>query len=306
MPEIFVIRLPYSTSRTNLDKIAADKIIRQDNLSYTRLLFDLGDKTGYPDLTVSPPNNTSVNNLVTNAYAGLIKVTATQQLTYGGGGLDFSAATAAGQFVQFEDILQDIYSNFNSQSQNFLVFLYCKLPTSSDWNANAAIQPFFDCGAAYNAAPDLLNISLTNSSIISLRRQSGTGSTIDTITLAPQAADYGSLAQIAFWRSSPGQLARMRTSAGIRWGSGTIGGTAFSGGTLALRGTDNPQDFSTRIVRIGWGGGSFGSNTQPNGMNGFKLYRGGILNLSRVNSSFNVISFLDDDWSGVISRGLFS
>ncbi|MCM0590157.1 MAG: hypothetical protein HEQ19_13965 [Gloeotrichia echinulata CP02] len=292
MPKITVFQVPFTSTRTDLPLLSKDALIREANGSGSvRAVIDLGDETGYSSLVASPPNGTALNNLTGESSVNAnVVVTATGQLTYAGGGLDLSSTTGAGQFVQISNALAGIFSN-----QNFLITAYYKLPTLANWNTSATISTLADAGT-FNVGADLLNINMTNGPAVTFRRQNGAGPSVQTFTVNLDASDYGKLAQLAFYRTSAGQAALVRTSLeNIRWSTSNVGGV------LAARGIDNPQDFSANATRVGRA--SFSTGAAPNGYSGLKLYRFFLVNMNLDNR--DPLTLLNRDWARVVSRGQF-
>jgi hypothetical protein len=290
MPKITVFQLPFASARTDLPLLSKDALVREANgVGSVRAVIDLGDETGYSGI-VSPPNGTALNNLsVESSVNASVVVTVPGQLTYAGGGLDFSATTSAGQFVQINNALTNLFS-----AQNFLVALYYQLPTLANWNTSATISTLMD-GGTFNTGSDILNVNMTNAPAVTFRRQNGAGGSTQTFSVTLDASDYGKLAQLAFYRTSAGQVALVRTSAGIRWSNSNVGGA------LAARGTDNPQDFSGNTVRVGRA--SFSTGVAPNGYSGLKLYRFLLVNMNLDNR--DPLTLLNRDWARAVSRGQF-
>jgi len=236
-----------------------------------------------------PPVNGQTIYDMAGLANGAMATTGTQ-LTYAGNMFDASALTSGNQAIAAPaSVAADIATAFGGVKQQFLIIMWVKIPLLADWNTNGAdISIIGD--KSYFANPSLLTIGMRTGGLLVASRQTASG-TATSYTLAPAAADYGKVVQIAFWRNASGIGLRLRS----------VNGTVL---TTAALGSDNTQDFSTNQLLFGRGGPFYGAASTSQGLNG---YRFGILHIENLaRSGRDPTTVLDADYAAVVKRNILS
>lgn len=290
------IQLAQNFTDTTLPLLKRDKLLLNDN-GGVKFLADLSNTFSWPG--GAPVNGSAVKNIneAIGADASML-IQSGDSISYAGGGFDLSALAKVGNELDIPAaVAADIWAAAN---QYFMVCIYMKLPALADWNSGANLAPFLQWAASsYQVGPEIVTMAFQSaSSVISLRRQNGAG-TADVLSLVPAAGDYGSVAQIAFWRNASGQGARLKTA------NGTVSASAAVG-------VNNTQNFAALPGKLGVPvsgfNGAAGANISAitGHANTFKarIYRAFVENL--VASGRTPTTVLDDDWTRTIARGVFS
>lgn len=285
---------------TSLEDFEIDALLRNDN-DGVRALVDLafgysypgGDYAGRPAPT--DPTNTQIVYDVSGHDNAQFVIGSGGAPDYIGGGVDYEQCTDRGSFLEMPaSVFADIYNNTDGH-QYFLACLYVRLPALADWVADSAKQGTIftgRTGASLVTEADLCTIAFQLQGgvqkIAFFRQKSAPSGTFDQINLTPSAGDFGSMAQLAFWRNASGQGARLKS----------VNGTVL--GALAANAA-NTADFSTKKAQLGlpapdWLSGLTGQATVKK----YRLYRAFVENL--VRSGRDPISVLDADWTRVQAR----
>lgn len=288
-----------------------------DDNDGVRFLFDLsfgycypaGDLFGRP-AAGDPDDGATIRNMTRQGAGsgdGTVKIAqgiGGTGLTYAGGGFDLSGSRTgisagptgvAGPAAALADIWAAAPAGaaYPGASQMFLWCGYFKLPTTVDWAASGAVRTIFSASDninGYTAAPDLLQIAMRVGSPyqIDARRQVAANTVEATTILQPDAADYGSIVQLAYWRNAAGSRFRLKSDAGVVQSAQTVYAA-------------NTQDFSA--LSPVWGHPVPFYNFEE-GFNGCRVYRGWLENLAR--SGRDPATVLDADWDDVTRRGQFA
>jgi len=268
--------------------------------SGVRFLADLAFPWCYPggDPATRPaagaPSNGALVRDVAELANGSVALPA-GSIGFAGGGLDMTnvqinSNTPAGIVIP-ASVAADIATAYGGKVQRFLVATYVKLPLLADWTSGTFS---FLGDKTFNAGPSLIAINEAAAGALNLRRQNGAG-TADNISITPAAADYGSVAQVAAYRTDTGIGFRLRSAAG------TVLQTAAVG-------ADNNQAFGTNVINLGYStafpGGLGGAVMTVGALKGLRVYRAFIENLAR--SGRDPVAVLDADWARQQARGLFS
>lgn len=278
-----------------------DAVLSGDN-GGIKFLFDLAYNYSYAG--GAPANGAPIVNINGSGSNGSVVLQAGQAIANSGGGFDFSGITnRTNALTMPAAAAADIWAA-GAGLQYFLFCMYVKLPTNADWNTDGSMAPFMQFASplgSYQSEADLLVIAQAAvTKTLSFRRQR-LAATADVIGIQPVAADYGSFAQLAFWRNGTNQGARLKTA------NGTVLGTAATGAA-------NTQDFSGKSGSIGVTSAFLGSTSNVNGaaltsagqLNAVKwrLYRGWLENLQT--SGRDPAAVLDADYARTVARGVFS
>ena len=265
-----------------------------------RFIADLGFGFSYPggpltgrSAAAAPANNALVAD-VSETENGSITVLSGQTVGYAGGGIDFSALTDRGSFLNVPpSVANDIWTAYGGASQHFLVVAYVKFPVQTDWNASANAAPFFSFGTTGAGAgiPNMITVAQTGGYGFTAFRQTA-GTTLAISTQNVNSGDFGQLAQISFWRNAAGTGLTMKTSRARTTVLGAVG-------------ADNAENFAGVTGEFGvssnyWTTGLSGQTGAKN----FRLYRVFVENLAR--SGRDPLTVLDADWAQVVARGAFS
>lgn len=292
---MFILKTDRATTDTSLPILKRDTLLENDN-GGVLWLADMASRYSYPTLA-APVNGTAVNNMDESVNDGSILIQSGDAISYAGGGLDFSAVTKAGNHLVGP--ASAAASIWGSTNQYFLVCAYLKLPTQANWNAESTIfdmLTFCNSSQTYQSGAELVIFAQSSSQAISIRRQTG-AATADALTLVPAAADYGSVAQIAFWRNASGQRARLKTANGTVLSSAAVN-------------ANNTQDFSALTPKLGVPPGFKGVAgeillaSEVNAKTGLRVYRTFIENLEI--SGRDPATVLDADYARTVGRGVFS
>lgn len=278
------------TTNTALPLYRVDPLLVGDN-DGVRFLFDLAaPRLCYPG---GNPANGAVVKDIAGREAGSVVAANGQAIAFAGNGFAFDAINAAGGgYLNIPaSVAADLWAD-----QRFLLCCYVRLPTTADWNTSPTSIPFFGFGSTtsgYVNGPDIASVMQLNTSRrIRAARQTAAGGAADLLEFGPAAADYGSVVQLAFWRSTTQQALWLRSA-----NSRTL--------VTSAAGAANTQNFSAQTGKIGIGPSlSGGPITSNPGVTKWRAYRGFIENLAR--SGRDPIAVLDADWARVIARGAFS
>ena len=283
-----VLRLSNSFSDATLPVLRRDDLLVGDN-SGVRFLFDLAQKFSWASLAAPTADGQVVGDVAERAN-GVFNTPGSPLPTYAGGGLDFSPCTATGHNVT---VPAAVCADLNA-SQYFLACLYMKLPSSANWNTNAALVSLMANGltSGYASGTDLLSIGQANGGTLSFRRQTN-GATIDAINATPNAAHYGNVCQIAFWRNATEQRARLKNASATVLSSALASGSSNAASIAAVQ----PKLGLTASFT------SVGASSYATAR-AMRLYRGFIENLAT--SGRDPMTVLDADWTRVAARGAFS
>lgn len=263
-----------------------------------RFLADTGFSASYPggNPPADPANPT--NGQIIYDVAGISNASISApsaQLTYSGGGLDFTSSSTQGQgIVVPASVMADIYNGYGGVAQKFLAMMYCKLPSSANWPTGTDLQSIMGDGADTGSAGALGSVNMINFTSpgrMQGRRQTAasTGNTSAALTVS----DFSGLAQVAWWRSATEYGMRVRTASGAQIytaasGSDNTNASSFAGNTFTF---GRPSVFGVAGVK--------------NYFSGFRVYRCAMVNLARSTPA-SITDVLDRDWSRVVARGAFS
>lgn len=282
------LKLTGTFTDNTLPAYRRDAVLSGDN-GGVKFLFDLAYPYSYAGGT--PANGSPIVNINDSGSNGSIVLTSGQNLVFAGNGLDFTNITAANNYLSVPaSVAADIWGG-GAGLQYFMQVMYLKLPTNANWNVDTSIVPFSQFATTAYNIPDadlVLFNQQASGKAIGARRQTN-GATIDTLSVVPMTADYGSYAQVAFWRNAAGQGLRLKTA------NGTVLSTAAVGSA-------NVTNFSAKTGKIGLAG-TFAPGVQAPSRQ-WKLYRGWIENL--VTSGRDPATVLDADWTRTVARGVFS
>ncbi|PYY72186.1 hypothetical protein CRX42_02320 [Pseudomonas jessenii] len=293
----YVLESPFVSPDTSLQVAVRDALLRGVANSGVRFIADLGFGYCYPggDFSVRPapaaPGNGALVGDVSDHANGSVVLGAGQVIGYAGGGFDYAAITAAGNYLAVPpSVAADIFAAFGGHAQQFMVTAYVKLPLKTNWNSGAALAPMIAWGDA-NAAAGVADMITIGQSSISSRLEAirqTVGSTLVSMNVPVSDSEYGQLAQITFWRNAAGTGLSLRTDQGRRTTSGVVG-------------ADNTENFSTKTGRLGacntYGVPSAGGATNSVKWRGYRMF---IENLAR--SGRDPVTVAEDDWLRVKAR----
>lgn len=282
-----VIKVPGSTAAEGAEVYRRDQLLQGDN-DGVRFLADLAFNFSYAG--GAPANAAVIGDVAERADADVVLASG-QTISYAGGGFSFSGITAPLSFLRVPaSVAADIYNNTGG-NQYFLACAYVKLPLSGEWNSAGAIAPFFDFGASYLSAPDLVMMAQHSGGVLSARRQTSVGAAA-ILSLSVPAGDFGQVAQIATWRNAAGFGARLKTASNSTKSTGASGSA-------------NSADFSASVGRFGIGNAfAAASISGAATWQRSRLFRVFIENL--VRSGRDPETVLDADWTRTMARGVFS
>ena len=289
---MYVMKLKDAVTDTTIPVLRKDQLLADAN-DGVRFLFDLAFPGSYSG--GAPTTGAAVSDIGAISANGALTIHSGELLSFAGGGIDFSSISKVGSYLSLPaSVAADVAANVNDY---YLACLYLRLPTLANWNSNSSIAPFMQFAATgYTSGPELVTFCFKSGGILSARRQYA-AATVTNIEIAPKSADYGSIAQLAFWRNADGQGFRLKSANG-----------EVSGG--AAVGTNNTQDFSALSCKIGCVPGVFAGNAGSALLTGMtnawdmRLYRGFLENLER--SGRTPTTVLDDDWVRTVARSAFS
>jgi hypothetical protein len=284
---------------TSLEILKRDRLLSTDTNNGVKHIQDIAFPYCHP--TQANPLSGQILYDVAEVGNGSITIQSSQTVNYAGGGFDFSGLTKCGTYAESSQALSSIWGT-GSSNQYFLFCIYLKLPTLANWNTNGVVFEMVKFSAAgtstYSNSPEFLLIGQKTGGLITFRRQTALGS-IDYGDITPNASDYGSVVQLAFWRNSNGQGGRLKSA------NGTISLTMSVNGN-----TNNTQNFSALTMKVGVPGGfsgtAVGGTLDAVGQKAinFKYYRSFLENL--LISGRDPLTVIDADYSRVISRNVFS
>ncbi|KQQ12438.1 hypothetical protein ASF56_04540 [Methylobacterium sp. Leaf122] len=285
------IALTGTCTDTSLPMLARDALLTGDG-GGVRYLFDLANKFSYPG--GAPAHNVRVVDLAERSPDG--RVVAGSAVASAGNGFDFTGITAA-SYVEAHPAPSASIWGGGTSPQYFLAAGYFRLPTAADWftGGGTGLAAFLASSVGvrgYLDESDLLTIgAVATNKAITARRQTNGSSATDVLTITPGAADYGQVAQIAYWRNAAGQGFRLKTA-------NTVGGALIA--TQAL-GAPNTGDFSAKKLQMGQPASFFQPQASAHNL---RLYRGWLENL--LISGRDPVTVLDADWARTMARGVFS
>ena len=281
------ITLNQACTDTSLATLLRDQLLFGANNGVVSL-FDIANSYCY-DQTTSVANAKAVNNINESGNNGSLVINSGQTLTVAGNGFNFAALTSGSTYVKGTAAAAASIWGTGSSDQYFLYCMYIKLPLLSDWNSSGSLHAMMqfavDTGS-YQTVADLLLIAQASGGVLSFRRQKAAAS-VDSLTITPDSADYGTVVQLAFWRNASGQVARLKSA------NGTISATT----TVS---TNNTQDFSATSQKVGRVGLFVGSANAVK----YRYYRSFLENL--VTSGRDPATVLDADYARTMARGVFS
>lgn len=292
-----VLQSPVVSSDPGLEVALRDALLRGVANQGVRFIADLGFGFSYPGgpygtrpVAAAPGNGALVADVSEHANGSVVR-TNLQNIGYAGGGFDFSAITAPGNFLSIPAaVAADIYAAFNGNSQQFMVTAYVKLPLKANWNAATAMTPMLawtdvNAGAA---SADMLTIgqSSINSRLEAIRQT--VGSTLVSMSVPVADSEYDKLAQITYWRNATGTGLSLRTANGRNTTTGAVGAS-------------NAENFSAKAGRFGICN-TYSVPTVPASANAVKwrAYRLFIENLAR--SGRDPVTVAEADWLRVQAR----
>jgi hypothetical protein len=293
---MFVLKTDRACTDTSIPVLKRDTLFDGDN-GGVKWLFDFASKYSYPTQG-APSNGTAVVNMDESANNGQALVQSGDAIAWGGGGIDFTGTTKLGTYLQGPAAFAASLWGTGVENQYFLTCRYFKLPTLANWNTAGTIYDLWKWAATfYSSGPDVVLVAQQSaSSSFSFRRQRDAVN-IDSITLTPNALDYGGFAQVAFWRDATGQYARLRTPNGT-----VVQSIAVS--------TNNTQNFAAQTSQTGPAQGFKGTPTgtvmgaaQQNASK-YRVYRG-FDEVLRI-SGRDAATVLDADYTRTVARGVFS
>jgi hypothetical protein len=293
----FVLESPIVSTDTTLEVAVRDALMRGVANNGVRFIADLGFGFSYPAGPFSnrpaagaPVNGALVADVAEHAN-GSVVLTSGQIIGYAGGGFDYAAITAAGNYLSVPpSVAADIFAAFGGHAQQFMVTAYVKLPLKANWNSGAALAPMIAWGDA-NAAAGVADMITIGQSSISSRLEAirqTVGSTLVSMNVTVADNEYGQLAQITFWRNASGTGLSLRTDQGRRTTSGVVG-------------ADNTENFSTKTGRLG-ACNTYGVPSAAGATNSIKwrAYRLFVENLAR--SGRDPMAVAEADWLRVQAR----
>jgi hypothetical protein len=274
-----VLKSSETSSLSGLTVLRRDQALLAGDGGGVRFAFDLAFGYSWPPLAAG----TSGDVVLDTADVGNGSLVRTGTgTTYAGGGFDYNALTGGDDYVQAPS---GCLSGINGGNEYFLVSAWMKLPAQADWRTGAGLSAIFHTAAgAYTAGPDMVTIGESLNNQITARRQTDGGSTIDTIFITADAAIWGQVCQIGYWRNAAGTGLRVRSALGQKLVTGAVG-TANSGNF----GATQPK----------WGSTPAFSNFTKG-----RLFRGHVEDLQV--SGRNPTTVLDADFAATIARGVFS
>jgi hypothetical protein len=287
-----LIKLASAFTDLSLPTYKRDTVLLGDG-GGIKFLFDLAYPYSYAGGV--PANASPIININDVGGNGGVVLTSGQSLVFAGGGFDFTAITAANNYLEIPaTVAADIWGA-GAGLQYFMQVLYVKLPTSSDWNIDGLISPIsqFSNTAYTTGAAELLMIDQQYTDEPSRRlgaRRQTNGTTSSNVSLSVAAGAFGSFAQIAYWRNAAGIGLRLKTvGGGVQLVTGAVGAA-------------NVTDFGALTGKVGLAG-TFSPGAQAT-QRKWKLYRGWVENLAT--SGRDPATVLDADWSRTVARGVFS
>lgn len=293
---MFVLKTDRACTDTDLPILKRDTLLEGDD-GGVKWLFDTAARYSYPTQG-APSNGTALVNMDESGNDGSVVVQSGDAVAYAGGGLDFTGTAKLGTQVTGPAAFASSVWNGGSGNQYFLVCLYVKLPILADWQSAGELHDMLKWAATtYAAGAELVLIAQQNtSSRLNFRRQTGAG-TVDELTIVPAAGDYGSFAQIAYWRDATGRYARLKTANGTLSASGAVG-------------SNNTQNFSALQPQIGpavgFKGATAGAALSAAALEAckYRFYRAFGENLAVSGRSASTV--LDADYTRTVARGVFS
>lgn len=262
----------------------------------TLALLDLASKYTWPK-QAAPVSGDSLKNLTESGQDGAVFLNGGQALSYAGRGFDFTAISDKPNGIMLPVSASANLWGAGSGLQYFAFMLYMKLPASGDWPI-AGITPTTIVSASttangYQSSADLLSINMSGAGgnkTLTLNRQTGTGGANNQMVVTPAVGDFGTLAQLLFYRNASGQAFRLRTANGDK------------SATFSVQ-TANTQDFSALALRLGilTPFTTFAGNAA---FQKLRMYRAWLENLAT--SGRDPVAVANADWARVIASGKFS
>ena len=298
---LYALQSPVAATDTSLPLLLRDPLLAAPN-NGIRFLMDAGFGFSYPGgpfvgrpAAAAPLNSTNVYDVAELSNASWV-IPGGQTMLYSGGGFDFTNVNVKGVYAQIPaSVAADIWNAFGGASQRFFMCCYLKLPLLADWPQTGGINGFMSFAAsnAGTGLPDIATFGMVNSGQVQAVRQY-TGGSLQGTGFTPSASAYGTLCQMAAWRTQANGLSMSLRS--------VAGGIQSS--TNASTNTDNVENFSTRTGQVGIGT-AYWPNTLNAGSNSagamkFRIYRAFVENLAR--SGRDPVTVLDADWTRVQAR----
>lgn len=288
---MLLLKIDGEFSDPSLPVIVRDPLLMGDNTG-VRCLFDLAFPYSYQG---GIPTQDSLIRDIAGQNDCKFNLPAGQSVGFVGNGFDFSTLTADTHPRDNCNIEAPtgVWSTI-SVAQEFLVCFYLKLPTDADWNTDPNLFPFFlGSEQGYQLEADPITIAQAGSAgtkVVTFRRQTALNAQVNTQVNA--VGHFGKFTQVAYWRTSSGVSARLKS----------IDATTI---TNTPAGPANTLDFSGCR-------GLFGvvppftlfSIANHRTARNFKLYRGFIEDLSL--SGRDPTTVLDADFARVVARDVFS
>ncbi len=274
-----------------------DSLLRAAN-NGVRFLFDLAFGYSYPGgpLIGRPAPGNPVNGAVIYDVAGHANgtfVAPGTEVTYAGGGFDFSAVTARENELRGPSSALD---GIITGDQEFAICSYLKLPALADWYTGSGIIPLFcttSATAGYVSEADLVSIGYINGGILRASRTTTALGAIESRNVTLSSGMAGKVSQVLYWRDAVSTGIRVRNSAG------TLVHQAASGAPASVSlGTRTPR---WGVCRSLW---DFGTKPSLANANKFRLYRGWIEDLQL--SGRNALEVADADYERTMARVAFS
>lgn len=229
-------------------------------------------------------------------------ITEVASIAFTGKGLDFSAVTAPGNFLQVPNAFEAIQAD---TSKAWMALMWFKMPTAADWPASGRSI----CGAGnYSSAPDLFTLyMITNGASKDLIVRVSTASGTSTAIFLTNAGNLfsGKICQLFAWR----------TAAGV-----TTCRLLSSDGTVTL--TSTPVTLATNTASLSGLTWRFGTMTGAQINNNFnaagswaaidigackwRLYRVAILSTTRLPSTVTPTNVADADFTDTVARAVYS
>ena len=236
-----------------------------------------------------PTNGQTVYDFSGNGNNGSAVVASTAP-AIAGGGFDFSAVPVAanGAYVAAPaSVMAALYASQGTQNPQYIICGYFKLPTLANWITDSGVvATIMGCTSGYNSGAILSEVEITqqNNGLKGIC-QTGSGSSASVYVGIPR--DFGSLAQIALYRTNGGPtMMSIQTASGIA--------------TANLGTTATTQNYSAS--QLLWGMGPFwnSGNASEANARAFRLYRGFAENIAV--SGRNPAAVLAYDWNCIQTR----
>jgi len=243
--------------------LVRDALLRDSN-GGVGFLYDFGHRYGWPS-GVAPVDGDVVPDISETAD-GAVDIFSGQAVSLIGGGMAFNSVTSKPVEVTIPaNFAADIWDG-GEGDQHFLVCVYLRLLTESDWPATGT-RPVI-CWTATSQGyvgpeVDLLTMGFWTSGgndYLTSRRQLDGGTDVDT-RFFNISGHYGRIGQLAFWRNGSGARLRWRDSLGVLSDSRADEG-------------NNTGDFSAKLGHLGVTQSLWGlSNPDQHANTNFRIFR---------------------------------